>query len=111
MDKADIGLADLVDVLHRELNKAVAAAAKHEVQFPVAGVEVEVHVGVTREVGTNAGVRLWVVELGAEGRASAESVQRITLKLDPPLDKHGHRVTVSQRSSAPPPPGIADDSD
>lgn len=107
MDDTGIGLADLIEELHRELNKAVATAGDHDVQFPVAGVDVEVHVGISRVTGAKAGLRLWVVELGAEASAAAESIQRVTVRLDPPLDRNGHRVVVSQRSSKPPPPGIA----
>lgn len=107
MDDPNIGLADLVGELHRELNKAIAEVGNHDVQFPVAGVEVEVHVAISREKGANAGLRLWVVELGAKGRATAESVQRVTLRLDPPIGRNGDRVVVSQRSSKPP-PGMAD---
>jgi hypothetical protein len=46
-------------------------------------VELELTVAVSKEVGPNAKVRFWVVELGAEGKVGSQATQRITLTLDP----------------------------
>lgn len=46
-------------------------------------VELELTVAVSKEVGPNAKVWFWVIELGADGKVSSQATQRITLTLDP----------------------------
>jgi NTP-dependent ternary system trypsin peptidase co-occuring protein len=58
-------LAETVEALRAELARAAAAGAGAGFQFPVAGVQLEFHVGVTKTGEGKAGVKFWVVELGA----------------------------------------------
>ena len=43
-----VGLAETMEALRAELAQAAAAGAAAEFQFPVAGVQLEFHVGVTK---------------------------------------------------------------
>lgn len=92
----EIALADTIKALRAELSEAAENASGSEIEFPVAGVTIEFQVGVTRSGDGNAGVRFWVVELGASASYAAESVQRITIELDAPVDRDGRPVKVSR---------------
>ena len=61
-----IGLVETIDALRSELAAAVKKAQGQEIQFPVGSVQLEFHVGVTKDVDAKAGVKFWVIELGAE---------------------------------------------
>jgi Trypsin-co-occurring domain 2 len=89
-----IGLADAVDGLRAELSEAMARARDQEIQFPVGEVHVEFQIGVTREGEGKAGLKVWVVELGAGGSYSRESVPKVTVSLEPPVTADGQRVKV-----------------
>ncbi len=91
-----IGLTETIDALRAELGEAIENAAGQAVQFPVGAVELEFHVGVTRTAEGKAGIKFWVVEFGAGGSYVAESIQRVTIKLDPPVDATGNRVLVAR---------------
>ena len=97
-----IGLTETMDALRAELGEAIKNAAGQAVQFPVGAVEPEFHVGVTRGGEGKAGIRFWVVELGAGGTYNSESIQRVTIKLDPPVDADGNRVLVARGSDDKP---------
>ena len=53
-----LGLAETMEALRAELVQAAAAGAAAGFQFPVAGVQLEFHVGVTKTGEGKAGVRL-----------------------------------------------------
>ena len=92
-----IGLRETIEALREELSAAMVSGADAEIQFPVGEVELEVNVGVTRTADAKGGVRFWVLELGAGGSRASESVQRITVKLEPPVDRTGAPVKVARR--------------
>jgi hypothetical protein len=89
-----IGLAEAVAALRTELAGAVAAAAVEEIQFPVGPVQLEFHVGVTKSAEGKAGLRFWVLELGGGGSRATETVHKLTVTLEPPVDAAGERVHV-----------------
>jgi Trypsin-co-occurring domain 2 len=89
-----IGLAETVAALRAELAVAVAAGADEEIQFPVGPVELEFHVGVTKSAEGKGGLRFWVLELGGGGSRATETVQKLTVTLEPPVDAAGERVRV-----------------
>lgn len=91
-----IGLAETIEALRAELGEATAAARGHAIQFPVAGVELEFHVGVTRDVDGTAGVRFWVVELGSGASMAREEVQRVRVTLGPPVTADASPVRVGR---------------
>jgi hypothetical protein len=95
-DTERIGLADAIEALHRELRVAVERAAEHDFHFPVGSVDLEFQVGITKSADAKAGVRVWVVELGAEGAIAKESLQRIRVTLEAPVDENGNPVMVGR---------------
>lgn len=99
---SQIGLVDVVQALRAELARASEQAVDADVQFPVGQVTLEFHVGVTRSAEARGGVRFWVLELGGSGGIAAESVQKVTIVLDPPVDRDGRPIKVSAGSGDKP---------
>jgi Trypsin-co-occurring domain 2 len=95
-------LAETVEALRAELAQAAADGADTDFQFPVAGAQLEFHVGVTKAGEGNAGVRFYVVELGAKGSYAREEIQTVTVTLGAPVDRHGNVVKVHRRSTEKP---------
>ena len=80
-------LAETVEALRAELARAAAAGAGAGFQFPVAGVQLEFHVAVTKTGEGRAGVKFWVVELGGSGSYAREEIQTVTVTLGAPVDQ------------------------
>lgn len=91
-----IGLVETIDALRSELVAAVKKAQGQEIQFPIGSVQLEFQVGVTWDAEAKAGVRFWVLELGASGSYANESVQKVTLNLEAPVDLEGRAVKVTR---------------
>src|SRR5438270_710778 len=92
-----IGLAETIDALHSELAAAVKRGQGQAIQFPIGSVELEFQVGVTWDAEAKGGVKFWVLELGASGSYAHESVQKVTLNLEAPVDAEGRAVKVTRR--------------
>ena len=97
-----LGLAETMEALRAELARAAAAGRGSGFQFPVEGVELEFHVGVTRSGEGNAGVRFWVVELGAAGSYAREDLQTVRITLGAPVDGHGDTVKIYREAAEEP---------
>lgn len=95
-------LAETVGALRAELAQAAAAGAGAEFQFPVTGVQLEFHVGVTRSGEGRAGVKFWVVELGAAGSYAREEIQTVTVTLGAPVDQNGDPVKIYRSATRKP---------
>jgi len=95
-------LAEMVEALRGELARAAAAGAGEEFQFPVAGVQLEFHVAVTKSGEGKAGVKFWVVELGGAGTHAREEIQTVTVTLGSPVDENGAPVKVYRGSTQKP---------
>lgn len=80
-----VGLVETIAALRAELAAALEQADGEAIQFPITGMELELHVGVSRHAGTRSGLKFWVLELGADRDVVREQVQRITVSLGPPL--------------------------
>ena len=89
-----IGLKETIAALRAELSDAMTAGANEPIQFPVGSVQLEFHVGVTKDATAKAGVKFWVVELGAEGSYTQESIQKVVVNLEPPIDREGQQVRI-----------------
>jgi len=90
-----IGLADFLNRVKQELMQTGAAGAEGSDAVKllmVEAVEVEIHVGVTREA--KGGVNIHVVELG--GGATREDTQVVRVRLQPLLS-HEQRLAEMQR--------------
>jgi Trypsin-co-occurring domain 2 len=92
-----IGLKETIEALRAELSAAVESGSDAEIQFPVGEVQLEVNVGVTRTADAKGGVRFWVLELGGGGSRATESLQKISVTLEPPVDRTGAPVKVTRR--------------
>ncbi|MBP2708693.1 hypothetical protein JOL79_33475 [Microbispora sp. RL4-1S] len=80
---------------------ALAGFSSQEIQFQVGQVQLEFHVGVSREGGVNSKARFWVLEVGTEGKYARESIQKVSLTLEP-LTKDGQPIHVSRDSAERP---------
>lgn len=100
--KSGIPLVETIEALRAQLSEAVAAGADQEIQFPVDGVELEFHVGVTRSVEGSGGVRFWVVELGASASYEVESIHKVSVHLGAPVDATGQTIKVRRTLSEKP---------
>lgn len=81
--KDGIELRKVIDQLREELFTLTETVGGEDLRFAVESVEVELHVGVTKEVEGGAKAKFWVLELGAEGKYGTERTQTIKLKLSP----------------------------
>lgn len=89
-----IGLFETIEALRAELSAAMAAGSDQAIQFPVGSVQLEFHVGVTKDASAKTGVNFWVIELGAEGSYTQESIQKVVVTLEPPVDREGRPVRI-----------------
>ena len=78
-----IGLADAISQVREELEVAIAAGAGSKLAFRAESVELEFEVALERVVGGDAGVRVWVVSVGAKGELSRSQTHRVKLVLSP----------------------------
>ena len=85
-DIGRIGLAETIEALRAELAEAEKKGQGDDVRFRVGPISLEFHVGVQREGGVEGKLRFWVVELGATGRYTTESIQKISVTLNPVRD-------------------------
>jgi hypothetical protein len=97
-----IGLVEAIDALHSELATAVKKAQEQEIQFPIGSIQLEFQVGVTWDAEGKAGIKFWVLELEASSSYANESVQKVTLCLEAPVDAEGRAVKVTRRSQEKP---------
>ena len=82
-EKSDgLPLADFIAALRAELRTA-ALERDPDLQFNVGPVTVELTLMTHHEGGGQAGIRFWVVEVGASGSVTKESTQRVTFALTP----------------------------
>ncbi len=91
---AKIALAEMIEQLRHELQKAVRAGKDEDIRFKLGEVTLEAQVEVTKEGDAKAGVKFWVVDVGAAGKASKAVTQKIVLKLQP-VDKSGGSVRLA----------------
>ena len=94
----EIGLGETIDALRAELATAVERARNTDFQFPVASVQLEFHVGVTKAAGGKAGVNFWVVQLDGDASYARESIQTVTVTLGAPVDRFGSPQKVTDTS-------------
>ena len=95
-------MVETIDALRSELAVAVKKAQGQEIQFPIGSVQLEFQIGVTWDAEAKAGIKFWVLELGASGSYANESVQKVTLNLEAPMDAEGRAVKVTRRSQEKP---------
>jgi hypothetical protein len=83
VSEVEIPLASAIKALRRELVAAVKEANDQEVRFALGPIELEFQVEVSREAGGEAGVKFWVVSLGAKGSRMSGTTHTVRLSLSP----------------------------
>jgi Trypsin-co-occurring domain 2 len=101
-------LAETIAAVRRELSSAQTDGAGQAIQFRTGPVELEFEVAVTRTGGGEAGVRVWVLTLGAKGELGHATTQRITVTLQPVNPQTGKDAQIGDEHRGPglagPPP-------
>jgi hypothetical protein len=95
MDNERIPLADAIRALRTELLEAMSVGSESELRFGVSGVDLEFEVEASRTGEAEAGVKFWVVNVGAKGSLSTGSTQRVKLSLVPVLASGGEVQVTS----------------
>jgi hypothetical protein len=93
-----LSLADLIDAVRGELQKAATEARDAELQFDVQDVTLEVEIAATGTKGIDGGIKLWAFTLGGKASKSDTATQTVTLKLGA-VNKAGGTFHVSDLSS------------
>ncbi|MEO1699205.1 MAG: trypco2 family protein [Planctomycetota bacterium] len=100
MSDHDLQIPEFLRTLRAELNDAIQVAEAESLQFDLVETEVEIRVQVTKAVEGGAGIKIWVVEAGADGKYERSTSHTVRLKLVPKID--GKSPKVSSRSSHSP---------
>lgn len=78
----NIELAELLASLRSEIGRARLDAAGKDVRFRINSIDLELQVAVEKSAEAKAGVKFWVVSLGAGGGAKSAQTHTIKLSLD-----------------------------
>ncbi|MGV9451608.1 trypco2 family protein [Streptomyces sp. NPDC003635] len=95
-DPEGVPLADYIRVLREQLESAQHEGAGRGVKFGVEAVELEFEVTMTREASARGGLKLWVVDAGADGKRGVGRTQRVRMTLTP-TDDAGRPLSVVDR--------------
>ena len=90
-----IGLAEAVQQIRAELQRAAAGGAGQPIAFIPSSVELSLEVVFERKGGADAGVRVWVVTAAAKGEIRSARTQKVTVKLEPIDPKTGQPPRIS----------------
>ena len=101
-DKARIPLARAIEDLRSELLLAVASGMNQPLQFRLKPIELELKLAVTQEVGENAGVKFWVLDIGAKGKIGDATTHTLKLVLEP-VGKDGKSEFLVSETGVPEP--------
>lgn len=94
MSVGKISLAKAVAMVRQELSEAIIEGEDADLVFPVGQVTMSFQVGLTAAGTASGGVDLWVVDVKAEGAIGRESIQTVTIVLEPPVDRDGRPVKI-----------------
>ena len=78
-----IGLAEMLVELRRELLDAQRQAAEEKLQFKLDDIEIELKVGTTQKTTGQVGMKFWVVDASMDGSVEAQKLHTIKLKMKP----------------------------
>jgi hypothetical protein len=80
--KEDGEIAEAIEELRAQLTSVQKGSEDARLRFAVTEVEMEFLVQVTKGGGGNAGIRLGLVSVGADGKASKGNSHRLRLRLE-----------------------------
>ncbi len=95
-----IGLRDAVAALRADLSASIRDSAAEDLRFEVGEITLQLQVEVERVAEGDAGIRLWVVDVGGRGSRSTRATHVVTVPLRPRTAAGGPVLTGS---SDPPP--------
>lgn len=78
-----IPLASAIRVLREQLQDAVRAGQGEELRFALGPVELELRVQAAHEGGGEAGIKFWLVSIGARASSSSQTTHTVRLSLTP----------------------------
>jgi hypothetical protein len=96
-----IELVDAVRQLRSELERAMVEGTDQAIQFETIDLQMEFQVGITRTAEGTAGLKLYVLELGAKGAYASECIQKVQLSLRPTLSD-GRPVKIAEATDVSP---------
>ncbi len=97
----EIPLAEMIQTLRTELQRAQAGSTDSEILFETQNVELELQVAVSRRTSGEGGVEFWVVKAGGEYEKTGTTTHVFKLSLTPVMRKSGRRVRVADESEDP----------
>jgi hypothetical protein len=84
MDQSpELGLADVLESLRDELERAWNAGLDRHIKFTVSEVTLAVETVIRKEKDGSGKIKWWVIEAGAAGKSGQERTQTLTLRLTP----------------------------
>jgi hypothetical protein len=83
LESVPIPLASAIRVLRAELQAAVRAGEGEDLRFALGPVELELQVQAASEGGGEAGIKFWLVSVGAKGSRSSQTTHTVRLSLTP----------------------------
>ena len=78
-----IELADFIQQLRAELNRALHQGSEDAIKFECGPIEIEMTVSVERVADAGAKLRFWLVDADASARLGTTRTQRIGMTLTP----------------------------
>jgi Trypsin-co-occurring domain 2 len=100
-DMTDAPLADAIKRLRDELMRAAAEGADEDVRFRLGPIKLDLEVAASYSGGGEAGVRWYLISLGAKTEASRSRTHTIHLELQP-VDLDGQDLLVGARAAKEP---------
>jgi hypothetical protein len=88
-EKPGIPLSKAIQDLRGELLAALAEGAGKDLRFKLLPIELELEIAMTWSGDASAGVKFWVIDVGAKGSAERATTQKLKLVLEP-VDREGH---------------------
>ena len=88
-------MADAVRALRSELTAAMQGSEGERLRFELDAVDMEFLLEVRKEGGGEAGIKFWVISLGAKGGVSSGSTHRVKLSLSPQDVATGHKPQIA----------------
>jgi hypothetical protein len=86
---SDLALADAIEALRGELEKAVAAGEGERLRFALGPVEMEFEVAISKGRSGKGGIAFWVITLGGEASRTSSTTHRVKLTLQPRSGSNG----------------------
>lgn len=96
----EMGLAEAVRQLRREITASMAAAKGEALQFQLGAIDLELQVELVMKAGVKGEAKWVVVSFGADAGAERTRTHKVKVTLTPLLDGGG-RVVISDDTAPP----------